>query len=123
MAEKRYYWIKLKDNFFDLEAIDWLMTQKNGCEYVVLFQRLCLLTANKNGELAISIGDMNVPYDAKKIARDTKFSQGIVSSAMKLYKKIGLICEGENGILKIPIVAEMVGSETASAERMRKHRA
>lgn len=123
MAEKkRYYWIKLKENFFDLETIDWLISQKNGCEYIVLYQKLCLLTANKDGKLAMQIGEMIIPYDVNKIARDTKFSLDTVIVAMELFKKIGLIYEQEDGILKIPYVEEMVGSETSSAQRVREYR-
>lgn len=123
MAEKRrYYWIKLKENFFDLETIDWLMSQKNGCEYIVLYQKLCLLTANKGGKLAMQIGEMIIPYDVNKIARDTKFSVDTVIVAMELFKKIGLIYEQEDGVLKIPYVEEMVGSETTSAKRVREYR-
>ena len=123
MSEKRrYYWIKLKENFFDLETIDWLMSQKNGCEYIVLYQMLCLLTANKGGKLAMQIGEMIIPYDVNKIARDTKFSVDTVIVAMELFKKIGLIYEQEDGVLKIPYVEEMVGSETTSAQRVREYR-
>lgn len=121
-AAKRYYWIKLKENFFDLETIDWLISQKNGCEYIVLYQKLCLLTANKDGRLAMNIGEMIVPYDANKIARDTKFDIDTVIVAMELFRKIGLIYEEEDGILKIPYVSELVGSETSGAKRVREHR-
>lgn len=119
---KKYYWIKLKTDFFDLETIDWLISQKNGCEYVVLYQKLCLITANKGGELVTSIGEMLIPYDANKIARDTKFSFDTVVVAMELFKKVGLIYEQENGILKIPYVDDVVGCEGESAQRVRKCR-
>lgn len=123
MAEnKRYYWIKLKEDFFDIETIDWLISQKNGCEYIVLYQKLCLLTANKNGKLAVKVGEMIIPYDVNKIARDTKFPIDTVIVAMELFKKIGLIYEQEDGILKIPYVDELVGSETSSAKRVREYR-
>lgn len=123
MAEsKRYYWIKLKENFFDIETIDWLISQKNGCEYIVLYQKLCLLTANKGGELTMRIGEMLIPYDVNKIARDTKFDIDTVIVAMELFKKIGLIYEQEDGIIKIPYVSEIVGSETAAAIKKRKQR-
>lgn len=119
---KRYYWIKLKENFFDLETIDWLISQKNGCEYIVLYQKLCLLTANKGGRLAMNVGEMIVPFDINKISRDTKFDIDTVIVAMELFRKIGLIYEEEDGILKIPYVSEMVGSETSGAKRVREHR-
>lgn len=125
MAEqKRFYWIKLKEEFFsELESIDWLISQKNGCEYVVLYLKLCLLTANKGGRLAMQIGEMIVPYDVNKIARDTKFDIDTVIVAMELFRKIGLIYEEADGVLKIPYVDEIVGSETSSAQKMRRSRA
>lgn len=123
MAEKkRFYWIKLKENFFDLETIDWLMSQKNGCEYIVLYQKLCLMTANKEGKLAMKVGEMIIPYDANKIARDTKFSIDTVVVALELFKKIGLVYEQEDGILHIPYVNELVGSETPAAIKKRAQR-
>ena len=120
--EKRYYWIKLKTDFFDLETIDWLKSQENGCEYIVLYQQLCLMTANKDGEMASRIGEMLVPFDAKKIARDTKTDIDTVLVALELFARIGLIYLQENGIFRIPAVSEMVGSECDSAQRVRKHR-
>ena len=122
MSDKRYYWIKLKSNFFDLEAIDWLQSQTNGCEYIVLYQKLCLLAANKNGQLFSSIGEMLVPYDANKIARDTKFNVDTVVVALELFKKLGLIYQQENGVISIPYVDEIVGSETEYAEKKREYR-
>lgn len=121
--EKRFYWIKLKETFFDLETIDWLISQKNGCEYIVLYQKLCLLTANKSGRLEMQVGEMIIPFDINKISRDTKFDIDTVIVAMELFKKIGLIYEEEDGVLKIPYVEEIVGSESSSAQRMRKSRA
>lgn len=123
MAEqKRFYWIKLKENFFDLETIDWLIAQKNGCEYIVLYQKLCLMSANKGGRLAMQIGEMIVPYDVNKIARDTKFDIDTVIVALELFQKLGLIYEESDGVLKIPYVEEIVGSETPAAIKKRKQR-
>ena len=45
---KSYYWIKLKTDFFNLAEIDFLLSQQDGCKYIVLYQMLCLQTANNN---------------------------------------------------------------------------
>ena len=122
--EKRYYWIKLKDNFFSKDdAIDFLMSQKNGSDYVVLYQMLCLQTVNTNGELVRQVGEVIIPFDIDKIQRDCKyFSYDTVAVAMELFKKLGLIYEQENGCLKIAGFDNLVGSETSSAKRVREHR-
>lgn len=123
MSEKRYYWIKLKTDFFDLPEIDWLLSQKNGAEYIVLYQMLCLMTANNNGELSSKFGEMIIPYDVDKIVRDTKyFDFDTVKVALELYKKLGLVYESENDMLRISKYEEMVGSETDYAIKQRKYR-
>ena len=117
----KYYWIKLKTNFFNQETIDFLLSQENGCKYVVLYQMLCLSTANNNGLMCSELGEMIVPYDANKIARDTKyFDVDTVIVALELFKKLGLIYKEENGILKIANIEKMVGSESANREAERK---
>lgn len=120
---KRYYWIKLKTDFFNQQTIDFLLSQKNGCEYIVLYQMLCLNTANNNGEMCSKIGEMIVPYNVEKIVRDTKyFDFDTVTIALELFKKLGLIYEENDKILKISNFDEMVGSEVSSAKRVRKFR-
>lgn len=124
MAEKRFYWIKLKDTFMTSDAVDFLMGQKNGAEYVVLYQMLCLRTINTDGVLARQIGEIIIPYDAAKIQRDCKyFTLDTVIVALELYKKLGLVYEQQNGHLKITDFENLIGSELGSAQRMRKLRA
>ena len=92
------------------------MGQKDGANYVVLYQLLCLKTINQNGELYRNIGEILIPYDTEKIQRETKwFSADTIRVAMDLYRKIGLIYEQKNGMLKIADFENMVGSQTISA--------
>lgn len=121
--QKRYYWIKLKTDFFNQETVDLLLSQPNGCQYVVLYQMLCLITANNDGEMSTRIGEMIVPFNIEKIVRDTKyFDTDTVTVALGLFKKLGLIYEEEGGILRIADFAGMVGSETKYAAKQRAHR-
>ena len=120
---KRYYWIKLKTDFFNQETIDFLLSQKNGCEYIVLYQMLCLNTANNNGEMCSKIGEMIVPYNVDKIVRDTKyFDFDTVTIALGLFKQLGLIYEEKDKILKITNFDEMIGSESKWADKKRQYR-
>lgn len=125
-GESKYYWIKLRTDFFNQDTIDFLMSQKNGCSYIVLYQMLCLKTANSNGQFSTKVGEMIIPYDVDKIVRDTKyFDFDTVTVALELFKRLGLIYENENNILTISDYGSMIGSESASrdAERQRKSRA
>ena len=123
MAEKKYYWIKLKTDFFSQDTMDFLMSQENGAKYVALYQMLCLMTANSGGNLCSQVGEMLVPYDAKKIVRETKyFDFDTVVVALDLFKKLGLIYEQDDGILKIANFEAMVGSEAGNANAQRQRR-
>ena len=115
---KRFYWIKLRENFFQQETIDWLMEQENGSAYIVLYLKMCLLTANTSGELIRTIGDMTIPYEPKKISQKTGFDIDTVNVALSLFKHLGLIEETQEGIPVMPEVKNMVGSESASAIHM-----
>lgn len=120
---KRYYWIKLKTNFFNLDEIDFLLSQTNGCEYIVLYQMLCLNTANSNGELRSKVGEMIIPYDIDKIVRETRyFNRDTIIVALELFKKLNLIYTQEDNILRITNFDDMVGSETKWAEQKRNQR-
>lgn len=122
-VSKKYYWIKLKNNFFDEPTIDFLLSQKNGCEYVVLYQMLCLKTLNNNGVLATEIGEIIVPFDAEKISRDTKyFDVDTVLIAMELYRKLGLIYESKEGVLSMSNFNSLVGGEASSTKRVKEYR-
>lgn len=113
MAEKRFYWMKLKENFMTSDTVDFLMSQPNGAEYVVLYQMLCLQTLNTDGVLGRTIGEVMIPYDAAKIQRDCKyFSIDTVTLALEYYKKLGLVFEQGNGFLKIANYENIIGSES-----------
>ena len=120
---KKFYWIKLKNSFLTSQKVDFLMSQPNGANYVVLYQILCLLTVNTNGELLSNIGEVIVPYDENKIAREAKwFTVDTIRCGLALYSKLGLIYTQENGVLKISDYEELVGSETKWAGYKREQR-
>lgn len=123
MSEKKFYWIKVKTTFLTSETVDFLMSQKDGANYVVLYQMLCLITANTNGELGRTIGEVLIPYDEAKITRECKwFSIDTVRIALNLYEKLGLVYQQENGLLRIANFSNMVGSETKYAIKQRNYR-
>ena len=116
--KSRYYWIKLTDRFMTSDTVDFLMSQKDGANYVVLYQMLCLKTVNNHGVMARKIGEMIVPYDIDKIQRDCKwFPIDTVRIALELYKKLGLIYENTDGIFTISNFDRMIGSQSIGAEK------
>lgn len=120
---KRYYWMKLKDSFMTSETVDFLMSQPNGSNYVVLYQMLCLKTINTEGRFERQIGAVLIPYDIEKIQRDTKwFTIDTIRVALKLYMQLELIYTDENGVLVIANHKDLVGSETDWAAKKSRQR-
>ncbi len=120
---KRYYWIKLRESFMTSDTVDFLMSQKDGANYVVLYQMLCLKTINTGGRLSRTIGEVVIPYDVEKIQRDCKwFSADTIRVALNLYKRFGLIYEDVDGTLVLVDHGSMVGSETNWAAQKRVQR-
>ena len=121
---KRYYWIKLKETFMTSDAVDFLMGQPDGANYVVLYQMLCLKTINTGGRLERHIGEVIIPYDEAKIQRDTKwFSIDTVRVALNLYKALGLVYQDQEGTLSLADYENLVGSETDWAAKKRRQAA
>lgn len=119
---KRYYWLKLREDFFQDEAISWLEEQENGKIYSLFYLKLCLKSINNNGLLIRKVGDMIIPYDAKKLGEITNTPKDTVIVALELLKKIGLVKILDNGELYLDQVQYMIGSETDSTRRSRKSR-
>ena len=121
--KSRLYWIKLTDKFFGSDAVDFLMTKKNGANYVVLYQMLCLKTVNTGGVLARTLGEVIIPYDVEKIQRDCKwFSSDTVRVALDFYKKLGLIYENRDGVFAISEFNRLIGSQSVGAEKKQVQR-
>lgn len=122
MSEKRFYWMKLQEDFFEGDAIEWLEDQKHGKEFVLLFLKLCLKSIKSNGILIRQVGEMAVPYDTAKLAEITRTDFKSTYVGLGLLKKSGLIDVLDDGAIRIGLVADMVGSESGAAERVRHHR-
>lgn len=117
---KKYYWLKLKEDFFDDDAIGWIEEQPKGKEYALFYLKLCLKSLKTDGILIRVVGTMLVPYDMKKLSEITKTDFDTVVVAMELLKNIGLVEILENGEIFLPGLQQMVGSESQWAKYKRK---
>lgn len=119
---KRFYWLKLKENFFEEDTISWLEEQENGKEYCLFYLKLCLKSLKTDGILIRNVGELLVPYDIKKLAEMTHTDIDTARVSMEIFEKIGLIQILENGEIYLTQLENMVGSETTKAETMRRLR-
>lgn len=119
---KRYYWLKLQENFFEDDTIDFIEGQENGEKYVLFYLKLCLKALKNEGKLIRYVGEMLLPYNDVGIAKLTRTDIDVVRSALTLFSRIGLIKKMDSGEIYLTQLNEMVGTETQKAKYMRQRR-
>lgn len=121
--KKRYYWIKLKEDFFEDDTILWLEEQSNGKEYCLIYLKLCLKSLKSDGLLVRNVGKTMIPYELKTLSKLTNTNPDTLKVALDLFRKIGLIELLDSGEIFMNQINELVGSETESAVQKRLERA
>ncbi|HDY68175.1 MAG TPA: hypothetical protein ENH85_10320 [Candidatus Scalindua sp.] len=119
---QRYYWLKLKDDFFNSDEIKLLLSMENGSEYVIFWQKI-LLKAITCKEVGLLEYKPNLPYTDKMFATIFDTNIDIVRGAIKAFIDLSMVTPVENGCLWIEKAAELTASETKGAIRKRKQRA
>lgn len=120
--DTKFYWLQLKEDFFDDDAIEWLEEQPNGTAYSLFYLKLCLKSLRSNGILIRKVGHMLIPYDEVKLGEMTKTPSDTVLVAMNLLIKIGLVQKLEDGALYMTQVERMIGSKSIGAFKKQQQR-
>ena len=101
MAEnKKYYFLKLKEDFFDQREIVVLEGSKDGILYVNILLKLYLKSLQHNGKLLLN--EMT-PLSAEMIALLTRHEIGTVERAMRAFMQLGLVVMQEDVILSMTL--------------------
>ena len=116
---KRYYWLKLNENFFEREEIKIIEDMPNGKDYIIFYLKLLLKAIKTEGQL---IFREVIPYTPNMLASITGTDIDTVRVATELFLKLGLMEKWDDGTLFMVEVQNMVGSETASRARVARHR-
>lgn len=119
---KRYYWLKLKRDFFkrhDIQIIEDI--QPNGKEYVLFYLKLMVESIDHDGELRFSD---TIPYNAQMLATITRTNIDIVRSALKVLAEFGMIEILSDKTIYMTAVENMIGSaaNNDNANRQRRFR-
>lgn len=120
---KKYYWLKLKEDFFEDETIKFIEEQENGIKYSNFYLKLCLKSVKTEGKLIRLVGETLIPYDINSLSKLTGVDFDTVRSAMNLFESIGLVKILESGEIYLSQIDELIGSETNKAQLMRRLRA
>ena len=120
MAENRkYYFLKLKEDFFDQREIVVLEGSKDGILYVNILLKLYLKSLQHNGKLLLN---EQTPLSAEMIALLTRHEIGTVERAMRAFMQLGLVVVQENDIYYMPEIEQMTGKGSSDAERKARYR-
>ena len=118
-ANKRYYWLKLKGDFFNDKRIKKLRKIAGGDTYTIIYLKLLLLSLETEGRLYFEGVEENF---GSEISLEIDEDEDNVNATLFFLNKQGLLegpREDEYFLTEIPY---LIGSETASARRVRKMR-
>lgn len=121
MAEKdkKYFWLKLKRDFFKRHDIRIIESMPNGKDYILFYLKLLCESVDHNGNLRFSD---NIPYNEDMLATITNTNVDIVRNAVNVFTELGMMEVMDDGTYYMTEVNKMIGSETYWAEQKRKQR-
>ena len=117
---KKYYYLKLKENFFNSDEIILIESMQDGMLFSNILLKLYLLSLKFNGFLRLN---ENMNYSAQMIATLTRHEVGTVERALKVFYEFGLILYTADGSIYMADIEGMVGESSTEADRKRLARA
>jgi len=116
---KKYYYLKLKENFFDSEEIKILESMENGYKYSNILLKMYLRSLKRDGLLMFK---ETIPYDLKMISTITGHNINDVKQALVLFQQMGLIEVLSNGAIYMMDIQNFIGESSTEADRIRAYR-
>lgn len=118
--EKKFYWLKLKRDFFKRHDIRIVEEMPNGKDYILFYLKMLLESVDHNGALRFS---ETIPYNVEMLSVITNTNIDVVRAAMQVFQQLNMIEVCDDETIYMCEVEKLIGSETAAAERKRKQRA
>ena len=115
---KKYYYLRLKDNFFDSDELKILESMKDGYLYSNILLKLYLRSLKNDGKLVVND---RIPYNAEMLASVTGHQVGTIKQALSMFKELGLIEILENGAIYMLDIQNFIGKGSTEADRRRSY--
>lgn len=118
---KKFYWLKLKRDFFKRHDIRIIEEMQNGKDYVLFYLKLLLESIDHEGSLRFSD---TIPYNEQMLSVVTNTNVDIVRSAMKLFIELGMMSICDDQTIYMAEVDKLIGSavDNDGANRVRRFR-
>lgn len=116
---KRYYWLKLKEDFFEEKYIKALRKLPQGDSLVIVYLKMQLKSLKTEGIIKYE-GIMPDSIAELSLALDE--DENIVKLTVEALIRFGAVERWENDTFYMATMQQLIGSETQIAERVRKHR-
>ena len=118
---KKYYWLKLKRDFFKRHDIRIIEEMPNGKDYILFYLKLLLESIDHDGTLRFSDA---IPYNEQMLSVVTNTNVDIVRSAMKIFTELNMMEVLDDGTFFKSEVNKMIGSaaDNDNANRVRRCR-
>ena len=116
---KKYYYLKLKEDFFDSPEIKVLESMPNGYKYSNLLLKLYLKALKFDGALRLN---EYIPYNVEMISAVVGMDIDTVRVAFDLFKKLKLVEILSDGTIYMLEIQNFIGKSTTEADRKRNYR-
>lgn len=116
---KKYYYLKLKDNFFDSDAMIILESMENGYLYSNILMKMYLRSIKTDGRLMFN---ERIPYNANLLSKIVRHNVDVVEKAIKVFKELDLIEILDNGAIYMLDIQNYIGQSSTEADRKRLYR-
>ena len=118
MSEKRYFWLKFDKDFMD-KRIKKLRKIAGGDTYTIIYLKMILSSIETDGIIKYEGVENSL---AEEIALDLDEDTDNVQVTVNFLMSQGLLVDVGNGDFALPYAQERIGSESASAKRVREYR-
>ena len=116
---EKYYYLRLKEDFFEDDAIQILEALPDGYLYSNILLKLYLKSLKFSGKLMFN---ERIPYNPTVLATITRHNVGTVEKALQIFKELGLIEILDNGAMYMLDIQNFIGKTSTEADRKRAYR-
>ena len=117
---QKYYYMRLKDSFFEEDAVQIIESVPDGYLYSNILLKLYLKSLKFNGKLMFN---ERIPYNPTVLATITGHQVGTVEKALQLFETLDLIEVLDNGSIYMLDIQNLIGKSNTEADRKRAYRA